>query len=535
MHPKASILNIPLELLIEILKCLDYRTVLNCSQVCKEFHQIIKDSLELQYKIELEADGMIDGPRTVGSWSTSERLQLLLDRRARWRTLDWTRIVTLPLVGFCHAYELVGGVFAKTMGVGDNVGARHLTVASLPTRYDDGDMRILEDLGVTSRDFAIDPSQDLITLVDIDDSIPVNVRVTLHLRTISTNTAHKQASKPALECRAPGRITSCFIQIVDDIVGMFFWLQGPTLMIWNWRTGRLVVHCVADYNEGGQHPRPHERALPQLPQETWDFAFLSSRAFLLNSIHGRGFVHLFSFDGNGDPEIPPTLHATLTMPALEPPNTVHHFATHSAPFLGGDSSMGKPFTTDESSRIYMMTITYGQRARFHLFVKSEFLMSFFPSKPSDAKKGRPPMIDWKDWGPTKTRFIENDIHYQWLRYVHGHRAVMPPIPRPMSSWPISHHRLCVFDFKVHPTRLHDPCKAPSSKRARYHIVTIPTLIERKELFKERVETRLPYSVSSLEDKFNYSGFMIDEERLIGMKSSSSLGEGDLSKIDIFTF
>ena len=31
------------------------------------------------------------------------------------------------------------------------------------------------------------------------------------------------------------------IQIVDDVIGAFFLVDGPGLLIWNWRTGKNVV------------------------------------------------------------------------------------------------------------------------------------------------------------------------------------------------------------------------------------------------------------------------------------------------------
>lgn len=111
--------------------------------------------------------------------TTSEKLQLLLDRRRRWRTLDWTQKIHVAVPGACQAYELVGGVFSKTMNVKVNVGngleggSRHLIATWLPTRMDRDESTIRRiirpDLGISTRDFAIDPTQDLIALVDAED------------------------------------------------------------------------------------------------------------------------------------------------------------------------------------------------------------------------------------------------------------------------------------------------------------------------------------------------------------------------------
>ncbi|KAK7679034.1 hypothetical protein QCA50_017978 [Cerrena zonata] len=322
------------------------------------------------------------------------------------------------------------------------------------------------------------------------------------------------------------------------MIGLFFWLQNPALLIWNWRTGKLVLRCEADPADEGVVPQDHPTGFPQLPPATWDFGFLSNRTYLINSIHGKGFIHIYSFDGDAEPDVAPTLWATLAMPEIQPMRTVHHFATHSAPFLAGDITSGKPFTTDENARVYMMTITYGPQMRYHIFMKSEFLESLIP-KQEQLVSGQmyvPPVYQWEKWGPANTRFIENHVHYQWLRYVQGHRVVLPPLPVNPLAWPSSLYRICVLDFNVHPKRVTDPCD-PYRKRSKETTYTVHNkehAVAAKQLFTKDVMTRLPYAISTRIGVFNYSGFMIDEERLIGMKSSASSSDGDLSSIHVFT-
>ena len=133
--------------------------------------EIISSCVELLYTIELAADNLVDGSRKPGSLSTAERLNLLLDRRKRWRELDWTKKVVVPIEGQCQAYEFVGGAFAKSMGMGGDTwsGSKHLNVTWLPGRDAQHKAIIREDLGVPMKDFAIDPSQDLIALVEMDE------------------------------------------------------------------------------------------------------------------------------------------------------------------------------------------------------------------------------------------------------------------------------------------------------------------------------------------------------------------------------
>lgn len=121
--------------------------------------------IELQYKIELFVDGMIDGPPS--SVTAAERLQMLLDRRKAWAQLQWKERFIVPMQGDCQAYELVGGVFAKTMSLISPVEpSRHLTASWLPSSNKEERHLVRNDLGMDTRDFAMDPSQDLIIFLE---------------------------------------------------------------------------------------------------------------------------------------------------------------------------------------------------------------------------------------------------------------------------------------------------------------------------------------------------------------------------------
>lgn len=66
-------------------------------------------------------------------------------------------------------------------------------------------------------------------------------RIKVYLRTISTNARHPRAALPELVSPIPFDLGSSFIQIVDDVVGMFFWVHGPGLIVWNWHTAEIIV------------------------------------------------------------------------------------------------------------------------------------------------------------------------------------------------------------------------------------------------------------------------------------------------------
>ena len=71
----------------------------------------------------------------------------------------------------------------------------------------------------------------------------------LHLRTMSTNQTHPEASVPVLSAQVLYPITSVFMQIVDDVVGVMYCVDParPRITLWNWKTGRLVVVSRASF------------------------------------------------------------------------------------------------------------------------------------------------------------------------------------------------------------------------------------------------------------------------------------------------
>lgn len=92
----------------------------------------------------------------------SERLYALRERSQAWRNLEWKNVTKLDIRGPSTAYELVGGVFAKTNG-------RDMLFSWLPRARTPGHTIHYEDVGMQLRDFALDPTQDLVVLLEEDN------------------------------------------------------------------------------------------------------------------------------------------------------------------------------------------------------------------------------------------------------------------------------------------------------------------------------------------------------------------------------
>lgn len=85
-----------------------------------------------------------------------------------------SRVVSLPLDGECHAYELVGGVFGKAMisPTADTFShaLRFYTFPNGGDQREEAHTLLHNDVGLALRDFALDPYQDLLVLVQIEQN-----------------------------------------------------------------------------------------------------------------------------------------------------------------------------------------------------------------------------------------------------------------------------------------------------------------------------------------------------------------------------
>ncbi|KAI9059862.1 hypothetical protein FKP32DRAFT_1595876 [Trametes sanguinea] len=540
--PSPNMLEaLPAELLIEVLSHLEVKYLLRCRLVCRYLRDIIQKSVQLQYNIELEADGLVDGigcPLTI-----AERYALLLQRRRRWRHLRWSQIVPISAPGRCQAYELVDGVFASSAATGF-IASPHLSFTWLPTEREPARTIEWADVGLRVRDFAIDPSQDLMAIVaaEAGSDLPDNIGLRVVLRTMSENKPHPLAANTELRDLVPFELGTSFIQIFDDVVGVFFWVHGPGLIIFNWRTGKIVVK-VADL---------------RLPLGVYDFAFLTSRAYMITVASGQGSIEIYTFSGDADvaassqpgqsstataDSLLPTQVAVLSLPAVKPGQAVQRFSTHSSPFVARRTP-GRPFETSPDCKIHVMELSYGdQNIRFHLFVRNRYLLSYIPPGVGSGAIFEPVRKSWDEWGPDNTRFLPLMGRFEWLRYVHGERIILPSLPLmhvPGSTTPP--RLMMMLDFNVHPKRIDDPVPLEDETGTTNNIVHNdeyhdgPPFYDR--VFEERIVSRLPFvrrirERPGLGFQREYSGYMMDHEHLIGMRSSDDVG--DNVQLDVYTF
>ncbi|KAH9961881.1 hypothetical protein BC827DRAFT_1383685 [Russula dissimulans] len=514
-----TLLNLPVTILSEILTHLDYLDILPLSAVCKHLRALAASSLILQYRLELEADGLVDGPpaaRAPRGVASDAPTEAGIGRAGG----------ALPRV------RARGGPVSQ--GAGGVWAARRLVASWLPSNSAGETRLVVDDLGVRIKDFALDPTQDLIVLLEHRPAVdPITstsssaaaADIRVHLRKLSGGVvAPHPAAKASILCRhGLGPVHGCMIQIVEDVVGMYFWMPFHGVLIWNWMTGEELVFTQEN----------------QVPERIWDFSFLSPRAYMVTTLKDGGEIRIYSFANTSFPNRP-THVATLHLPLPHNHRVLLELTTTTGPFLAWPPA-NAPFASARNARVHVFTLHHdpvGHRGRWQpacFVVHNRTLMQYVEAYEEEAGAADVP---WEEWGPHGTRFFVLAMGFQWLRYVHGTRVVCPVLQ------PTGECRIKVLDFNAHASR---PPTAAERVAARHlgidpeqppegaKMVCEPSVFAAGMVFAKEVVTALPYyTVPAPGQGEPYVGYMVDEQRLLGLKASP-FTDVDLGDVDVYTF
>ncbi|KAH8985219.1 hypothetical protein EDB86DRAFT_3083757 [Lactarius hatsudake] len=531
------LLDLPVEILSEVLVLLDHLSILHCSAVCRHLHALVATSLNLQYRVELAAEGVIDGSPGGPAYTTAARMDLLLERRVAWRALRPRRRASVALAGHCHAYELVGGLFAKAL---EEYGAARRLVASwLPSNTTDETRLVVDDLGVRIKDFALDPAQDLIVLLEHrpaagpsanTSAATAGADIRVHLRKLSAGAVvpHPEAKVPVLCRRALGPVHGCMIQIVEDVVGMYFWMPLHGVLIWNWMAGEELVFIQED----------------QVPERIWDFSFLSPRAYMVTTLKDGGEIRIYSFASPSSFRRPAHV-ATLHLPTPHPNRALFELTTTTGPFLARPPA-GSPFSFSRTARVHVFTLHHdpgAHRGRWQpacFVVHSRTLMRYVETYQDDGSGAVD--VPWEEWGPAGTHASSylpwgsggsGEYDARVARGVSRAAAVgrVPGRSTRLERAPLVHPD-CGGEIAA--SRLGIDLEEPIEGS---WLVREPSVFPAGGVFAKEVVTRLPYYfVPAPGQRESYIGYMIDKQRLLGLKASPSpFTDGDLGDVDVYTF
>ncbi|KAH9483418.1 hypothetical protein JR316_0002884 [Psilocybe cubensis] len=489
----SSFTALPPEIHVEIIQNLEYSSLLRCAATCRSLYELCQTSSKLQYTINLGKHGMID------AGSGTPPLDLLMDLRQLregWENIAYKRYDKISIDEDCLAYELVGGVFALSDGVG-------LKTIQLPSSRVESHMMDRKLLGVLVRDFAIDPTQDVVVILEDDQALVSyhNTRTTnFHIRTISTNEKHPLAAFETLSFTIPpdldfgNAIGSVMLQLTDNLLSIFI-AKGPAFsamcraLIWNWQTGFLIY----DSNNTGQDG--------PLPSHIRDFSLLTKDCFVMASTRDSGALLLYTFSTTppvpsqpGVPPPPPRLAAKLRLPPIRPEYRVQRVGIHAGPYHAR-APASAPFYTSPEEGVQTVSIAYAVRDltrdrgpgeviyHYLMFVKTRTLINYARRRivevksemeiEDDTNKDDGLVVEWGQWGEYNTRLFPMETPMHWLRYVHGHRVICSSQLFHRGSIPTSSPRngitFNILDFN------HNPYFTPNSAARRRDLYDRPTM------------------------------------------------------------
>ncbi|KAF7340687.1 F-box domain-containing protein [Mycena sanguinolenta] len=479
-----SLRDIPPEILSEIFSFLDAKTLLVCSSVCHLWLNAVKSSPELQYMLELWSDGMVPGT----SVSThADALEVLYKRRRTWQRLEWTSKNTVEIESliFCRAYELVAGLFIQQQR-----GPDFHTISLSDLVDNPQNARVTQSGGIelsNFEDFAIDPTQDLIIRFYAPEP------AYLDCRTMSSHEPHPRANHPVFTFSLDRHPIGVFyIQIVDDVVGIFFPEPPFSFHLFNWRTG-LTITEVRDEQD--------------IPFPVAEFHLLSSRSYIFaHAEHDTGSesgqIDIFTFDGDC-PNSPINI-AILELPPVNPGVWITNMIIQAGPFCANAIS-GIPFTKSNQNRIYMFLICYDVTKWCRLFVHWRWLHSYVIDHVRE--KTGTAVVPWNEWGPQNSRMLLGENH-QWNRHVHGERIVLACENRNFVQ---------VYDFGIIPQRIALVPQPTAQSEVVLH--TESSTLVWDDIFEDTVTTSLPYmhTVRLLSEEYDL--FLMDQDRILAMNTA----------------
>ncbi|TFY51696.1 hypothetical protein EVG20_g10878 [Dentipellis fragilis] len=514
MEPRNMLLKLPMELLVMILRRLSVKEFLQVAMTCKSLHNLVMETARLRYEIELAISDLHDDEHST--IDLRERLRLLLERRARWRSLSYKQHVafTFPcfgLPGENKEFNVLRDVlFANT----ETFDPLALVMSQIPTAFYDSVSTI------DGRDVKID--------------------------NFSGRQPHPKCSNSVLNYEFESnfwdrcRINSMII--TGNSIGVHAYDGlADCIEIWDWLEGELCIISADGFSS----------------TVFLDLCLLSPTEFIvINSISEEQdmmYLHLFTLteelQGYTDWERSSNVRycLRLALPRLASANAyIRTTCACTGPFARTCPDP-VPFPRAGQSGVFAFRLhTY---ASFGVETATNFLF-FVQSR--DLRKNidryaawsiirttiriKPGIVPWSDWGPAHTRLFAQELPSQdddpfpqqggtyepsqgWL---HGTRAVCTVVDPRLPQGPLVTQ---VLDFNTcdrHRPLISISTVAEDCTPTEAVLVTEPTTIDRPDVFRDPVTTRLPYYTTYVKDSPLFAenegqGAMMLGERLYGLK------------------
>ncbi|KAK7690728.1 hypothetical protein QCA50_005827 [Cerrena zonata] len=417
----SSLLELPAETLIDILRELPGDDILRCKQICKTIQGLIDNDIRLQYQIRLAVNGMVDNPSC--SLPTSERFERLVAYEDAWKSPRLKDPYELNLGGD-GAWEFSCNVLAQAKD------DRTILFVQLPSSIQQTPEKRWEisDIGFKIDDFSMDPDQDLLV---VGESQPA-AKYVLHVSTLTGDKHPLACDTGLLNWATEIEMQHPNLRIAGDYVGVGF--DSPDidlpseLVVWNWKTGQIHLALrgphlsvysfltldriiVLEMNDG-VYFRPTGLRIVSFSTPALEFKDIDEASY--DCCFGLPEVEDDEDDGT--------------------PLEYIQLRSEPSPFASSRINPTTPFRVDTDKRIFALTfvlmdsisISDDDHQNTTLLISGERLTERLKS--IQAEEGR--RILWDDWGLTDCSIFVNIEGYDdsWVCNVYGTRLINRSLP-----------------------------------------------------------------------------------------------------------
>ncbi|KAH7907929.1 hypothetical protein BJ138DRAFT_1128806 [Hygrophoropsis aurantiaca] len=497
--------RLPPELLELVFGELDIPSLLNCKKVCRLFCAIISKNTGLQYATELFAAGMDDGPHS--SADKPVRLSALQSHQHCWDTMKWDPTAGSINMEDGNAWELCGGVLCQ------NISGGGVSCFQLPSQFKGIEAKrwIVPNPGFSVRDFTMDPSQDLLMLLEVNGELPEQTVIGIHLRNLSDGAPHPLANG-ALITHSPGMEGNFrfALQICGRRIGVLIAdeaLQSDSdqeLLVWDWRTGQLELFI-----------RGHElQSFSFATEDLIIVAVISSDDEELQSFS------LAVLSVSQSPNTATSINDLDYICALQYPTVnvdIQSVIIRSEPAPGWvpHASLAVPFFSSLKNRLFVLTTVFdvsnntGSNTAV-LFIPLSTILSQVQAAAGPSRS----VIPWSSWGPHGTRMIARRPSETWVCYSFGMKFIQ------MLPW-VQQRRARIYDFNQY-ARTSTPVDGTQDGKPTWKkLAKSQKINEQMPIFQDDIITYLPGRVAEvhLPSSSTYEAVMLSEDNIVAVSST----------------
>ncbi|KAF8880303.1 hypothetical protein BD779DRAFT_1549510, partial [Infundibulicybe gibba] len=505
---------LPTEVLTRVLSFLPRIDLESCKLVNCDVRNIINNSALLRYIIAADLAGVEDNPHS--NLSISEKYTTLVQRELSWRRFqpDFVQSINVdyPMSGI---YDFTNGVYFAAASNRPRLHYLELPTVSSQTPIMWSHIQV-DTHCHTIIDMAIAIYEsDLITIITSspDPSLDAMFRLELNFRSFRTGNIHPLASQPTILIELTSRPNpSASVEIVGDFVALAMTHYDDEnepddqVSVWNWKTGALLIRVNASF---GTHPSvmfltEDILLVPNTVEEVFEFWRISSsledRVSLINIIALPTLIYgmlIFGIGCRGEPT-PPGLRSSLNFDrpfrtSSQQAIIIFHMYIHS--FLVPDSR-------------FNLTLVVHRHSLVDLINKHPPLLS------SEGHIQQP--VPWESWGPSLARwFVSNETSTRWITRSAGQRFASISSTAARHPCPIT-----IYDFNPHNVAKMKSYLEHNPNPNMFYVDGEEELEDEGGIFKDPVRSALPYCGTRSEGTHEYNAVLMDEERLLGIKTGS---------------